>query len=387
MAIRENTFTVSANGIEPTVEQSVGLQGENGATELEFIIESGLYEALLRAKQDTDRLIYRFDFADGMGNVTRGNTARLESNTLKFDLREWATRYSGKAKVYLMIARLNSGGYEQMSFISDPARLRFTATSIAETEKERESLSTLTEIAKEASEEAQRAAATAVEAQEKTEAAKVIFEKDTVFVFDGNNTSAEMEIAFAVDESLSEASGNAVANKAVTEELNNVKDKISSITANKQSTYDPYISDIDADKKYLSVAGVKDFYDKETKKTLRIVESGTSGIWTYRKWSDGMSECWAKKTVAVLVNKSWGALFTTENIPETNLTFPFEFIELPNIQVSLVPTSQAGFIGLSGNGEKASKTKTGEYMIFRGTNAETTVCNYTLDYMVVGRWR
>lgn len=23
-----------------------------------------------------------------------------------------------------------------------------------------------------------------------------------------------------------------------------------------------------------------------------IVETGTSGIWTYRKWSDGTSECW-----------------------------------------------------------------------------------------------
>lgn len=27
-----------------------------------------------------------------------------------------------------------------------------------------------------------------------------------------------------------------------------------------------------------------------------IVESGTSGIWTYRKWSDGTAECWGKST-------------------------------------------------------------------------------------------
>ena len=24
-----------------------------------------------------------------------------------------------------------------------------------------------------------------------------------------------------------------------------------------------------------------------------VVEQGTSGIWTYRKWSDGTAECWA----------------------------------------------------------------------------------------------
>ncbi len=28
--------------------------------------------------------------------------------------------------------------------------------------------------------------------------------------------------------------------------------------------------------------------------TPMIVESGTSGIWTYRKWSDGTAECWGK---------------------------------------------------------------------------------------------
>lgn len=27
-----------------------------------------------------------------------------------------------------------------------------------------------------------------------------------------------------------------------------------------------------------------------------IVETGTSGIWTYRKWSDGTSECWGNKS-------------------------------------------------------------------------------------------
>ena len=28
--------------------------------------------------------------------------------------------------------------------------------------------------------------------------------------------------------------------------------------------------------------------------TKMVIESGTSGIWTYRKWSDGTAECWGK---------------------------------------------------------------------------------------------
>jgi len=28
--------------------------------------------------------------------------------------------------------------------------------------------------------------------------------------------------------------------------------------------------------------------------TPMIIETGTSGIWTYRKWNNGVSECWGK---------------------------------------------------------------------------------------------
>lgn len=30
--------------------------------------------------------------------------------------------------------------------------------------------------------------------------------------------------------------------------------------------------------------------------TPMVVEEGTSGIWTYRKWSNGIAECWGKFT-------------------------------------------------------------------------------------------
>ena len=31
--------------------------------------------------------------------------------------------------------------------------------------------------------------------------------------------------------------------------------------------------------------------------TRMVVESGTEGIWTYRKWSDGTAECWARTAI------------------------------------------------------------------------------------------
>lgn len=32
--------------------------------------------------------------------------------------------------------------------------------------------------------------------------------------------------------------------------------------------------------------------ESNIKRNISIIEQGTSGIWTYRKWSDGTSECW-----------------------------------------------------------------------------------------------
>lgn len=42
--------------------------------------------------------------------------------------------------------------------------------------------------------------------------------------------------------------------------------------------------------------------------SVRVTETGTSGIWTYRKWSDGTVEAWGSKT-ETLSFSSWGSLY------------------------------------------------------------------------------
>jgi len=53
-------------------------------------------------------------------------------------------------------------------------------------------------------------------------------------------------------------------------------------------------------------------------KTDYIVEEGTSGIWTYRKWNSGIAECWGYKTISTTF-ASWGSWYyisvTGENYP------------------------------------------------------------------------
>lgn len=59
-----------------------------------------------------------------------------------------------------------------------------------------------------------------------------------------------------------------------------------------------------------------------------IVEQGTSGIWTYRKWNSGISECWGIGTYTVNVGSKWGdndlyfesGKYATEKYPDSLFT-------------------------------------------------------------------
>ena len=59
-----------------------------------------------------------------------------------------------------------------------------------------------------------------------------------------------------------------------------------------------------------------------------IVEEGTSGIWTYRKWNSGIAECWG----------NWEGRITEYAQPmsglhaySTSVYFPFTFTEKPMV--------------------------------------------------------
>lgn len=57
----------------------------------------------------------------------------------------------------------------------------------------------------------------------------------------------------------------------------------------------------------------------KNKPTDYVVEQGTSGIWTYRKWNSGVVECWGVHTFTGEVNTVKGNIYVGER----------EFIALP----------------------------------------------------------
>lgn len=119
-----------------------------------------------------------------------------------------------------------------------------------------------------------------------------------------------------------------------------------------------------------------------------IIEQGTDGIWTYRKWSDGVSECWGKKDFSINVSTAWGSLYTSGAISGSNITFPSGlFAELPVIETSLSVGTAGGIIMSPGGvgSNTSSRTQTGIYEIARGTAMNGAT--YTINYNIRGRWK
>lgn len=59
-----------------------------------------------------------------------------------------------------------------------------------------------------------------------------------------------------------------------------------------------------------------------------IVEEGTSGIWTYRKWASGIAECWGTASYSGSWT-AWGSLYA---LSFNNINYPFTFYEVPIVQ-------------------------------------------------------
>lgn len=229
MAVRKFEFTVKEDGITPATEQRAGIQSEHGATQLVFNIDDKLYAKLLTEKGGNS-LVYRFDCYDSVGGTVRSDTKALESPTVSFDIGENLTRHGGKAAVYLIISVYNSDDKTELELLSYPAKLRFENIPPAggDNGEERESFSTLAEVAKNSAESAAASASAAKTAQGKTEVAQRALESGSEFFFNGGNSSGHAKVELVVDSELSETSENPIENKAVALKFEELSTLISS---------------------------------------------------------------------------------------------------------------------------------------------------------------
>lgn len=393
MAIRTISYSVKSDGISPNTEQQAGLQSEHAVTQLVFTLDSTLYQALLSEKDETDTLVYRFDCCDSMGGAVKTEPSALTSDTVSFTVGENLTRSGGKARVYLVISRYNAEEKTETELLSFPAKLRFE--NVPETDSDngnsRESLSTLTEAAKNAAARAEQSADTAVEAQGKTEAARLAIEGGSTVIFDGNGTFGEMDVDFVVDTVLSKASDNAIANKAVAAKLEDIETNMTEaaentnaelgnreLLSNKVNTFSEDVSEDDAKAQYPSIKCLKDM--------VHIVESGTDGIWNYRKWSDGTAECWGRIDYNMgTFNTQSGSLYIADNLCES-VNYPsYLFIEAPVEIASAIAGNYA--IWLAPWDGAGTKDHTAQYKAIRTSSTSSTSLSGYISLIAKGKWK
>lgn len=117
-----------------------------------------------------------------------------------------------------------------------------------------------------------------------------------------------------------------------------------------------------------------------------IIEEGTSGIWTYRKWASGIAECWCITTptsIPASTWATWGSVYEAKitdviNYP-TNL-----FTSFPTLIASATPRSTAGVMGIETSATgNASHTP---YFYALRPNKPTTTMTISASIHAIGTW-
>ena len=108
-----------------------------------------------------------------------------------------------------------------------------------------------------------------------------------------------------------------------------------------------------------------------------IVEQGTSGIWTYKKWNGGIVEVWAKVSTTQAIATALGNVYRAPNAVTTN--FPFTITE-PKVHLA----SQSGVVNVAYISE-LSNTSFSWYPIKYGKDSTSRV--RTIAAYVNGKWK
>lgn len=109
-----------------------------------------------------------------------------------------------------------------------------------------------------------------------------------------------------------------------------------------------------------------------------IIEEGTDGIWTYRKWNSGIAECWGLATASSLTWVSYLSTGLYYTNPNWEIDFPFAILN-PRVNANIVKTG--GNVGWVANANYSSE-KAFLSVVRNGNSGETSV-----SITVKGRWK
>ena len=112
-----------------------------------------------------------------------------------------------------------------------------------------------------------------------------------------------------------------------------------------------------------------------------VIQQGTSGAWTYRKWKSGIAECWCQHSFTATVSVAWGVLFESAAISLP--AFPFSFAEIPQVHISAGNCNYAMFVERGSTDAWASKTSPGVMYVVRPNTVPSA--SYQVNIYALGK--
>lgn len=112
----------------------------------------------------------------------------------------------------------------------------------------------------------------------------------------------------------------------------------------------------------------------------RVIEEGTSGIWSYRKWYSGKAECWGKQQYTVDVTSAWGTLFESPTMRESFITG--FFVDTPITTLSVEPLAYAVMLEYA---ESGNKDRTPVFCAVRPKSQAGV--SFNVIYHAHGKWK
>lgn len=111
-----------------------------------------------------------------------------------------------------------------------------------------------------------------------------------------------------------------------------------------------------------------------------IVESGTSGIWNYRKWSDGTAECWGCYTASGVdaAKENYSGYWYSGSI---KVPLPCDFLSINDYQVNGGSMDRINFARVFGTANNAV------WFVICGHKSESKSVDISVYVSVKGRWK
>lgn len=114
-----------------------------------------------------------------------------------------------------------------------------------------------------------------------------------------------------------------------------------------------------------------------------IVEEGTKGIWTYRKWNSGIAECWGTTSPKTLtLNTAWGNLYTNNTSLINNaISYPFSFTATPAVVASTIFNNTSYWAVMANSGGVSSSPE------YKAVMPQSGSATCSLHFHVIGKWK